>query len=145
MNAQAATQSEAVRTSFFTDNGDGTVTDTRTGKLWTKATLGGKPLTFEGAQKACAELNEQKLGGRTDWCLGEVEELFLLADRTRYSPAIDTNAFPDTESDWYWSNTATPWDSSCVFVVGFSGGDVDDGRRGNEAFVRAVSRAPAGQ
>ena len=102
-------------------------------------------MTFQEAQKACAELNAQKLGGRTDWCIAEVEELFLLADRTRYSPAIDTDAFPDTESDWYWSNTQTPWDPSCVFVVYFGSGGVGLNFRTLEAFLRAVSRAPAGQ
>ncbi|MBN8798250.1 MAG: DUF1566 domain-containing protein, partial [Stenotrophomonas nitritireducens] len=35
----------------------------------------------------------------------EVEELFLLADRSRCSPAIDTAAFPTCQSDWYWTAT----------------------------------------
>jgi hypothetical protein len=52
-------------------------------------------LAWEAGKTACAEF---RLFGFTDWRMPTVEELLLLADRTRFDPAIDTDAFPDTKS-----------------------------------------------
>jgi len=84
-------------------------------------------------------------GGHTDWRLPTVEELFLLADRKRISPAIDTDVFPDTYNDWYWTSTDSQWGASCAWIVGFDGGDAYDGHRVSSACVRAVRSVPAGQ
>ena len=132
----------AASASHFTDNGDGTVTDPRTGLMWTKEMLPGGRMTYDEAVKACKAL---RLAGHKDWRLSTVEELFALADRSRYSPAIDTDAFPDTQSDWYWSSTPTAWDPSCAWVVGFGGGSAGSYHRPNDAFVRAVRSARPSQ
>jgi hypothetical protein len=136
--AQAIPAATAAATRFV-DNGDGTVTDTRTGLVWTKATLTSECVTHKKAEQVCAELGE-------GWRLPTVEELFLLADRSRKEPAIDTDAFPDTQSDWYWTSTISAWSSGHAWVVGFSDGYAYGFRRGyGGAFVRAVRSVPAGQ
>ncbi len=128
-------------TQQFIDNGDGTVTDITTWLMWSKENVGGKS-NWEKSDKACREL---RLAGHKDWRLPTVEELFALADRSRHSPAINTDAFPDTKSNWYWSGTPTAWDPSCAWVVDFGGGRADDGHRSDVAFVRAVRSARASQ
>jgi hypothetical protein len=113
--------------SRFTQNEDGTITDNETGLTWTKETLA-KDVTYDDALKVLGE----------GWRLPTIKELFSLADHTREGPAIDVEAFPDTESDWYWSSTPTAWDDTAVWVVDFSYGDVYYARRDYGACVRAV-------
>jgi hypothetical protein len=118
--------------SRFTKSEDGkTVTDTLTGLVWSQNTVA-SDVTFEDAVKAVEALGE-------GWRLPTVDELQTIVDRTKYEPAIDTEAFPDTGSDWYW--TSTPWarrPESAHWVVNFDyGGVYDDGFYFN-ACVRAV-------
>jgi Protein of unknown function (DUF1566) len=81
------------------------VLDNTTSILWTVEEP--KAMTWK---KAGAFVKKLDTAGFDDWRLPTVEELFLLADRTRVSPAIDTTFFPDCKSDWYW--TSTPYASS---------------------------------
>lgn len=117
------------------DNGDGTVTDPRTGLMWTKETLPGGRMTYDEVVKACKVL---RVAEHKDWRPPTVEELFALADRSRHSPAIDTDLFPDTKSDWYWTSTLCAWAPSCAWIVSFSYCGVYYPHRNGYAFVRAV-------
>ncbi|MFZ5698770.1 MAG: DUF1566 domain-containing protein [Pseudomonadota bacterium] len=124
--------------SRFTINPDNTVTDTSTGLIWSRETIA-KRATHEEAKAAAEKLGE-------GWRLPTADELLSLVDRTRYSPAIDTDAFPDTKNDWYWTDTAyAPAPSSAVWVVFFYLGLAGGYRRSYGACVRAVRVAPAGQ
>lgn len=123
----------------FVDNGDDTITDPVTGLMWSKATLSKKCVTQKTAEKTC---NELELAGHKDWRLPTIAELFTLVDHTRHGPAIDTSAFPDTKSDWYWSSTLCAWSSGHAWIVSFSDGFVGSVSRGyNHGFVRAVRAA----
>ncbi len=110
------------------------VLDNTTAFIWTvKETKG---LTWK---KAAAAVKKLDTAGFTDWRLPIVEELFLLADRTKYSPAIDTAFFPDCKSDWYWSST--PYASSpsdYAWVVYFDDGGADWDFQVVDYHVRAV-------
>lgn len=114
----------------FIDNGDNTITDTKTGLIWSKNTIA-TDVDFANAEKAVAALGD-------GWRLPTIDELETLVDRTRYSPAIDTEAFLDTESDRYWSATPHAKYTSAVWVVDFYGGVVGDGLRSLGCCVRAV-------
>jgi hypothetical protein len=111
------------------------VLDTRSGLMWTKADV-----KIKNWKKADAAATAMTAGGFSDWRLPTVEELFLLADRTRApSPAIDAEYFPDCKSDWYWSST--PYARSpgvCAWVVYFLNGSADWYDHDNHGFVRAV-------
>jgi hypothetical protein len=114
-----------------------------TGLMWSVAPVGAKELTHKQAEKACKALD---LCGHKDWRLPTVEELFLLADRSRYSPAIDTDLFPGTKSSWYWtSSPVASAPADYAWVVLFHDGASDYDRRNGTAFVRAVRVAGAGQ
>ncbi|HET7163058.1 MAG TPA: DUF1566 domain-containing protein [Rhodanobacteraceae bacterium] len=139
MNAQLATKEAP--SSRFVDNGDGTVTDTAAGLMWTKATIA----RDKNHEQAIAAVKDLDVAGHKDWRLPTVEELFLLADRSRKLPAIDTDAFPDTANDWYWTSTDSAWGASCAWVVDFNDGSAGSGRRYDGACVRAVRSVPAGQ
>lgn len=129
--------------SHFVDNGDRTITDTRSGLMWSQATLTPECVTHADAVKTCAELD---LAGHVDWRLPTVEELFLLADRSRKEPAIDTTAFPDTQSDWYWTSTISAWSSDYAWIVHFRYGSASAASRGlSLGLVRAVRSVSAGQ
>jgi hypothetical protein len=90
----------------LSDNGDGTVTDSKTSLMWQK---GGAPLydfsySWDGALSYCEALTD---GGYTDWRLPNVKELESLTvfDGTKYSPPIDTTLFPNARKWKYWTST----------------------------------------
>ena len=118
--------------SRFTKSEDGkTVTDSVTGLVWSQNTVA-SDVTFEDAVKAVKALGE-------GWRLPTVDELQTIVDRTKYSPAIDTEAFPDTESNWYWTSTPSAWrPESARWVVYFNLGNVSSGGFYDNACVRAV-------
>jgi len=141
MNALA--QALAALPSRFTDNSDGTVTDHLLRVMWTKDTLSATNVTQHDAERICTDC---RVGGHDDWRLPDVEELFLLADRTRREPAVDTAYFPDTHSDWYWTRTIASGAPRAAWFVLFNSGYSLYFRRDDDfAFVRAVRSLPAGQ
>jgi len=68
----------------FTDNGDGTVTDTTTSLMWQKADDG----VLRSWMDSLAYCQESPVGGHTDWRLPNARELETTADVTRSNPAI---------------------------------------------------------
>jgi hypothetical protein len=110
------------------------VLDKTTGLMWSVADK-----KVPNWKKADAAAKKITAAGLNDWRMPTVDELFMLADRTRTSPAIDTAFFPQCESDWYW--TSTPYASSpgdYAWFVSFNGGDADWRGLGGYGFVRAV-------
>lgn len=107
----------------FTDNGDGTVTDNDTGLMWDQCSWGqdyipGPPpicdpdptstnytYAWSDALGQAVIANTYLHRGYDDWRLPNRTELETLVDLTAKSPAIDSNAFPNTASLWYWSST----------------------------------------
>jgi len=79
--------------------------------------------------------------GHTDWDLPTIEELQLLIDRSRYSPAINTDFFKGIQNYWYWSKTPAAWSSASAWFVSFRYGGVNDDRRDDSGFALAVRRA----
>jgi Protein of unknown function (DUF1566) len=76
------------------------VLDTRSNLIWSAQET--DRMNWADAKAYVADL---ELTGAKNWRLPSVEELFLLADRTRYNPAIDTDYFPACQSSWYWTGT----------------------------------------
>ncbi len=110
------------------------VLDNTTALIWSVKEM--KPLTWKKARSAVTKLDT---AGFTDWRLPTVEELFLLADRTKHSPAIDTAFFPDCQSDWYWTSTPEAFSTGgCAWVVYFYNGYADCGSQDGGYRVRAV-------
>lgn len=98
---------------------------------WSHTLLDGKTVTYEAAEKAVAELGD-------GWRLPTRQELESILDLSRHKPAIDTDKFPDTKNEYYWSSTPCAWNSSAVWVVYFDFGLVDFSLRSDNGCVRAV-------
>jgi len=119
---------------IYTDNGDGTVTDTSTGLVWQQAGSTNE-MIWEQALAYCARLN---LGGYTDWRLPTIKELRSLVDYNCYKPAINTTYFPGTVSSFYWSSTTYAGNTLFAWGVKFHYGDGFCIQKGYHKYVRAV-------
>jgi hypothetical protein len=97
----------------------GIVRDRVTDLVWQGA--GGEPgtLTRTDAASACSILS---LAGAT-WRLPSVMELITLVDDTRFNPAIDPVAFPDTPGTYYWTSTPRAGAAGMGWAVYFGLGD----------------------
>ena len=110
------------------------VLDTKTNLMWDA-----KARAVDGFQAAQAVPGTLNVAGFTDWRVPTVEELFCLADRSRARPAIDTDFFPDTPNDCFWSSdvyASSP--SDYAWFVNFGRGYSYWSSQGSEGFVRAV-------
>ncbi len=103
----------------FTDNGDGTVTDSNTGIMWQQAE--GGSMNWEDAITYCEDIS---LAGYNDWRLPNIKELMSIMDESLYNN-IDTNYFPDAHASNYWSSTTCASDSSCAWSIHFQSGQVN--------------------
>jgi len=110
----------------YTDNGDGTITDNRTGLMWVKdgnsaGCNNGSYLIWADALTFCENLSYV---GYTDWRLPNRNELQSIVDYGKKNPSINTTYFPNTKSNFYWTSTTYAGNTSYTWVVIFSYGSV---------------------
>ncbi len=86
---------ENAKTDAFKDNGDGTVTDNKTGLMWQKVPSN-EVTTWRGAAKYCHALS---LAGHSDWRLPSKDELVTL---------WNDGGLRTTESSLFWSSDEDP-------------------------------------
>ncbi|MDV7186358.1 DUF1566 domain-containing protein [Lutibacter sp. TH_r2] len=115
-------------TNNFSDNGDGTISDTNTGLMWAQDDDG---ITLDW-EDALAYAESSELGGYNDWRLPNVKELQTIVDYSRsptatdsenVGPAIDPlfsctqlpsdvqEAGYDDDYGYYWTGTSAPFTS----------------------------------
>ena len=105
------------------------VRDNVTGLIWEVKTNDGSihdkdgTFTWRDARFAyMKELNEQTFGGFSDWRLPYIRELSCLVNADRFLPALNTDYFPNTPSEYktdYWSYDIDMWQRA--WVVRFGG------------------------
>ncbi len=83
--------------------------------------------------------NTEILCGFNNWRVPSVAELSSIVNKGTSDPAIDTNYFPQTQSNWYWSSSPVANNSGNAWAVDFiNGGDSDTVSRFNDFHVRLV-------
>ena len=110
----------------------GVVLDTKTSLMWQDEV--DKALHWESAIGYCESL---EYGGYSDWRLPNFNELYALADRSIYNPALSP-VFQNVVSSGYWSSTTVASVTSYAWCVYFHNGY--DGWRGKTRtrYVRCV-------
>lgn len=131
----------------YTDHGNGTVTDTRTGLMWKQCAEGlsgvtcqtGSAQTFTWSN-ALARAEASTFAGYTDWRLPNVKELSSLVEDCRRSPAINTNYFPNTPSaSVFWSGSPhAHYSNNRAWLVAFLNGNANYHDRSVSNRVRLV-------
>ncbi len=116
------------------DNGDGTVTDNKSGLMWQKDDAG--PMDWKQAVATCEQLN---LAGKSDWRLPDLNELKgLYKAVTDDEKLIDRRVEPFTwTGDRYWSSKVVP-PYNAAFLLHFVGGSMPWEFKVSTFHVRAV-------
>ena len=137
----------------FTDNGNGTITDTTTGLVWDKCSRGQvwdnttPPGTCTGtasthdwaaALAQATAANAASHRGQADWRLPNRTELESLVQINAVSPAIDGTYFPATPSNWYWTSTTFAPNPAVAWFVFFVDGYTDAYGKPYPGHVRLV-------
>ena len=91
--------------------------------------------TWEEAISYCEALD---LAGSDNWRLPNIKELFTLVDTSVDSPAIDTDYFPDTADDYYWSSSYQTHNLNNSWPVHFMDGWIQGRDAFDDASVRCV-------
>jgi len=108
---RGTTVSPVISLKDFVDNGDGTVTHSKTGLTWQRCAVGqtwndggcdGKSATY--TQDKALKLTTDT-GSKTDWRLPTYKELLTIVDYSAYKPAANVIVFPDAPSVSFWSAT----------------------------------------
>lgn len=143
---QFADWSPTYSDSAFRDNGDGTVTDSRSGLFWQRNV----PASFEPACGAASSVGSctwaqaknyctgLALAGRS-WRLPTAAELESIVDDSQSGTAISPNAFPDTPGSYFWAADLVHGKSSVAWRVDFGSGQSYGGMVSFVQFARCVS------
>lgn len=118
----------------FTDNGDGTITDSKTALIWQQSDDGGS-YNWEDALLYCENLD---VAAYFDWRLPNYRELQSLVDYGRDNPALDTTYFSGGRSDYYWSGSTHAMNGQHAWSVFFGTGIVYTNSKTNVCSVRCV-------
>ena len=112
------------------DNGDGTITDRKTGLIWKQclegqsgsdcASGGVETFTWQQALQRAQTVNSSGgFAGFSDWRLPTIKELSSLVEHQCVDPAINPTRFPHASSDGLWSSSAVAGDALYAWGVRF--------------------------
>ncbi len=133
----------------LTDNGDGTVTDSKTGLMWkqceeglsgTKCSIGTRlTLTSQGALDQTKKVNNNGgFAGFQDWRLPTIKELRTIVEKKCTEPAINLDRFFNVANSSVWSSSPTAYYTSSAWYVDFGNGDSYKGNVDDSHAVRLV-------
>jgi len=117
----------------YSDQGDGTIVDTKTNLQWMQFALGqswngrinlseAKRYNWQEALNAADTLNQTGgFAGYQDWRVPTIDELKTLVERGK-KPAINHAVFPATPLSLFWSSTSAVHVNHSAWAVYFYGG-----------------------
>jgi hypothetical protein len=119
----------------FKDNDDGSVTDKKTGLMWTKNANHGR----KSWCKAMAFCKNLEFAGHSDWRLPTDKELESLISRYQYRPALpEDHPFISVQLAYYWSSSTLAYHTSDAWYVGMYSGYVGYGNKSTYYYVWPV-------
>ena len=137
------------------DNGDGTVTDRKTGLMWKQCPEGqdgvGCPpsyllstMTWRGALQVAQYINSSGgFAGFTDWRVPTIKELNSLVELQCSYPAINLTRFPNAPANTFWSSSTDVENSYIALGVEFKYGNTQGGGKASQqGLLRLVRSAP---
>lgn len=144
------TRAASTPTENFTDNGDGTVTDKRSGLTWMRCAHGqtwsgadctgtAQPLAWSEALAMALNLNA--LGGyasHADWRVPKLPELAGIIERQCNDPRVNLTLFPATPAAAFWSATSKRGADDQALVLSFGPEGVNALSKEETHFVRLV-------
>ena len=82
-------------------------------------------ITNCNSQEFVQAVNGEALCGFVDWRVPTLFELRTLVNHGYAAPSIDTEFFPSTQNDWYWSSSPSAIDAKDAWLMYFgnAGGD----------------------
>jgi Protein of unknown function (DUF1566)/Secretion system C-terminal sorting domain len=107
----------SINAPFYTDNGNGTITDNVTSLMWQK--VDGGEMTIENA---VIYANNLSLGGFSDWRLPTPIESFSILNHQNNMPAINTTYFTQTTAEYWWTSVFQSGDATKVWCTNSGGG-----------------------
>jgi hypothetical protein len=135
----------------YRDNGDGTITDTKTGLQWLRFMLGqtwtGSAPSGEGQRYKWQEITSaaqsfNQAGGfanYTDWQVPSIDELKSIVEMGK-KPSINHSAFPLTPASLFWTATSADNNNNAAWSVYFYGGSSYWYGKGSYYYVRLVRK-----
>ena len=138
------------------DNGDGTITDLKTGLIWKQCLEGqsgsdcasGSAETFswqQALQRAQTLNSSGGFAGASDWRVPNIKELRSLVEHQCVGPAINLTRFPGTPGDpntYFVSSSADVSDSTDAWSVEFMLGQLLLMSKDHTYSLRLVRSAP---
>jgi hypothetical protein len=119
------------------------VKDNITGLLWEVKTVKNahESYAFADADKFVKTTNTQKLCGKTNWRMPQIQELQSIVDYSvpLPNPNIDLTFFPNSTSKIYWSATPYAKNINDVWGIYFEDGRVFEQDKKTSAAMRLVS------
>lgn len=134
-------------TNRYHDNGDGSVTDTKTGLEWARCSVGqtwengscsgeAEPVLWSIASLVAA--TTETTPGKNKWRLPEIKELSELTELQCARPAINLTIFPNTPAAAYWTWTRFANKDGSFWTVQFILGETVPEMGDRAAYVRLV-------
>ena len=143
----SALVSQSTPSTDFVNNGDGTVTHSKTGLMWKQCAQGlsgsgcatgiaAVPIWSDALKMAVTDTT----AGHTDWRLPNKKELESLVETCGYDPAINQTLFPGTPTtQFFWSSSSSLVDTTQAWRVSFySGRNNTDTKATATHYVRLV-------
>ena len=115
----------------FTVHGDGTVTHNTTGLMWMRCGLGkiwesgtcmGSPSTYTW-ESALVAASQYTYAEYDDWRLPNKNELASIVEKRCFETAINSEIFPETPSEFFWTSSPDSNCSNCVWTSMFLNGE----------------------
>lgn len=144
------TREASAPTVNFTDNGDGTVTDKRSGLTWMRCAQGqiwsggnctGNAQRHSWPDALAIALNLNALGGyagHADWRIPKLPELAGIVERQCNDPRINLTLFPATPASVFWSATSRRGADDQALALSFGPEGVSTDSKEEAYFVRLV-------